>query len=151
MEKFMIASDLNSDSQSDVPHLPLPRKAALRVAIVEDNSAARDLMKMLLELDGSSVTAAADGIAGVEMILRERPDVAFIDIGLPELDGYQVAHRIRETLPSGDVYLVALTGYGDDDDRRASLEAGFDEHLVKPVKTDDLRGLLRALRNRRAP
>jgi CheY-like chemotaxis protein len=151
MEKFMIASDLNNGSQSDVPQVPLPRAATLRVAIVEDNSIARDLMKMLLELDGSSVTAAADGISGVEMILKERPDVAFIDIGLPELDGYQVARRIREALPTGDVYLVALTGYGDDDDRRASLEAGFDEHFVKPLMADDLHRLLRALRDRRAP
>ncbi|HEV2972945.1 MAG TPA: response regulator [Pirellulales bacterium] len=150
MDKFMIASDRHNGSQSDKPQDSSPRDTALRVAVVEDNSAARELMKMLLELDGSFVTAAADGVAGVEMILRERPDVAFIDIGLPDLDGHQVARHIREELPKGDIYLVALTGYGDEDDRRASLEAGFNEHLVKPLKADDLHGLLRALRDRRA-
>jgi CheY-like chemotaxis protein len=122
------------------------RKCKLRVAIVEDNSAAREMMKALLELDGVDVSAAADGNAGLEMILKERPDLAIVDIGLPDLDGHQVARRIRESLPKGEIHLVALTGYGLDEDRRAALEAGFDDHFVKPLKIDDLRRLLRVLR-----
>ncbi len=95
-------------------------------------------MCCLLHLAGYEALSAADGRAGAELVLAERPEVAFVDIGLPEIDGYQVARQIREGCPSGSVYLVALTGYDSDADRRAAIAAGFDEHLVKPLNVEEM-------------
>ena len=75
--------------------------------------------------------------------MRERPDLALIDIGLPEFDGYEVARKVRGAL-GGTILLVALTGYGQPDDRRQALDAGFDAHLVKPVEPEALLGVIRA-------
>ena len=93
-------------------------------------------------LDGHRVQVARDGPEGVELALAAAPDVAFIDIGLPRIDGYEVGRRIRAALGKR-VLLVALTGYGQEQDHRRSREAGFDAHLVKPVSYDDLTRLLR--------
>jgi CheY-like chemotaxis protein len=88
-------------------------------------------------LAGHEVHEAADGPTGLEAALRLRPDVALVDVGLSGFDGYQLARRVRES--SGPfIYLVALTGYGQPDDRRHAVEAGFDAHLVKPVNPDAL-------------
>ena len=112
--------------------------------IVEDNLANRDMLKALLELEGAVVSVAADGLAGIDAIVRERPDVALIDIGLPEIDGYEVARRIRATPADHSTRLVALTGYSGEQDRRAALDAGFDAHLVKPLQLAQLDHLLHA-------
>jgi PAS domain S-box-containing protein len=122
-----------------------------KLVIVEDNADSREMLKMLLELDGYDVQTASDGLRGVAAILAHRPCVALVDIGLPELDGHQVARRVREE-GADDVYLIALTGYGQHADRQAALEAGFDDHLVKPVDPDDLtRSLSRHARNAEVP
>jgi two-component system CheB/CheR fusion protein len=122
---------------------PAPAKAAsTKIVLVEDNADARGMLKSLLELDGYQVVAAENGRQGVESILREKPDVALVDIGLPELDGYGVAREVRGSSADHDVYLVALTGYGQQKDRIAVLEAGFDEHLVKPMNMDELTRVL---------
>ncbi len=121
---------------------------ALCVAVVEDDATARDIMQSLLRLDGCQVVTAADGQSGVDAILHHRPTLAFIDIGLPEMDGYDVARCIREQLTSDAVYLVALTSYGSEHDRLAALAAGFDEHLVKPLNVDDMYRVVRQLRDR---
>ena len=98
---------------------------------------------MMLELAGHVVYEAADGASGLELVNAERPDVGIIDIGLPRMDGYQVARRIRD-LPHGrDMLLLALTGYGSPADVMRSKEHGFDHHLVKPVDIKSLRTLLR--------
>ena len=96
------------------------------------------MLQTILKLDGFQVEVAKDGQQGLEAILAHRPNVALIDIGLPGLDGYEVARRVREQLSRSDVHLVALTGYGQAKDREAAFQAGFDEHLVKPVNPDDL-------------
>ncbi|MCA9124054.1 MAG: PAS domain-containing protein [Planctomycetaceae bacterium] len=124
------------------------RTAPVRVLLVEDNADAREMLRTLLELDGYQVQVAENGKVGLEMLLQSRPDVALVDIGLPEVDGYEVARRVRKSLDNGDVYLVALTGYGQHKDRAAVFAAGFDEHLVKPV---DLRALARILSRPRQP
>lgn len=117
-----------------------------RIALVEDNADSREMLYKLLQLDGYEVFAARDGLEGVELVVQHQPEVALVDIGLPGIDGYEVARRVREAL--GDrILLIALTGYGREEDRRAVLTAGFDEHLVKPLDPDDL---IRILGSRRA-
>lgn len=114
-----------------------------RIAIVEDNADSREMLHSLLRMDGYEVVAARDGIEGVELILQHQPEVALVDIGLPGVDGYEVARRVREAL-GPQILLIALTGYGREEDRRAVRNAGFDEHLVKPLDPDDLIRILGA-------
>jgi two-component system, chemotaxis family, CheB/CheR fusion protein len=116
--------------------------ARLRVLLVEDNADSREMLKSWLELDGYHVESADSGARGLEKLLSNPPDVALVDIGLPEIDGYEVARRVRASAAACKVRLVAVTGYGRSEDHRAILEAGFDEHLVKPV---DPRNLAQAL------
>src|SRR5690606_20103973 len=111
---------------------------AQRILVVEDNADSRIMLGELLRLWGHWPDLAADGIEGVEAARRARPDVALVDIGLPGLNGYEVAKQIRSQPDTASTYLIALTGYGQPDDRRRSMEAGFDAHLVKPVNMDEL-------------
>jgi CheY-like chemotaxis protein len=109
----------------------------LRILLVEDNPDGRETMQILLELLGHEVDAAEDGLRGVEKALAWHPEVAIIDIGLPKLDGYQVAQRLRSAL-GRRIFLIALTGYGRPEDREKVLAAGFDVHLIKPVMFEEL-------------
>ncbi len=121
-----------------------PAKGAARhVLVVEDNDDARLGLCELLELGGHQVRAERDGLAGLATALDLRPEIVLIDVGLPGIDGYEVARRIRAAeTPGRRMTLVALTGYGLPDDRRRALEAGFDVHLVKPVTLDALTEVL---------
>jgi PAS domain S-box-containing protein len=112
-----------------------------RVLIVEDNDDAREMLRHLLEQTGHEVHEAADGLVGLDRALALRPDVVVIDIGLPGLDGYEVARRVRAA-GHADVLLVAVTGYGQSGDRQRSGEAGFDAHLTKPLDPLALESLL---------
>ncbi len=115
-----------------------------KVLIIEDNADSREMLETLLVMEGYDVATAADGHSGLAAIETIRPAVALVDIGLPGIDGYEIARQARSKLK--DVpRLVALTGYGRAEDHQAVLDAGFDEHLVKPVKPNDL---ARVLRNR---
>jgi signal transduction histidine kinase/DNA-binding response OmpR family regulator len=129
---------------SEAPPASGEESRSLRVLVVEDNDDIRETLKDLLELCGHEVDVAADGASGVERTLALRPDVALIDIGLPGLDGYQVARKLRAELGPNEKRpkLIALTGYGQPGDKQRALEAGFDAHLVKPVDYDDLAHLL---------
>ena len=98
-------------------------------------------LKTLLDLLGHRVEVAEDGPKGIDKALASRPEIALIDIGLPGLDGFEVAQRLRASL-GRSIMLIALTGYGQPDDRRRALEVGFDAHLVKPVDLDALQKLL---------
>lgn len=109
-----------------------------KVLVVEDNLDAQQALKALLELCGHEVFVAPDGEAGIAIALDVRPDVAIIDLGLPSLDGYEVARRIRSSPQGKELLLVALTGYGAPEQRSRALEAGFDLHLVKPVEPEQL-------------
>jgi CheY-like chemotaxis protein len=111
------------------------------VLVIEDNDDARAALAALLELEGFVVEGAADGHHGIEIASAKRPDIALIDIGLPGIDGYEVARRMRVLLGTR-IFLVALTGYGQPEDRQRTVEAGFDAHLVKPVDPADLTTLL---------
>lgn len=101
----------------------------------------REGLKNLLQLVGHHVVSAEDGLEGVELALRDPPEVALVDIGLPKFDGYTVARSLREALKDS-VVLVALTGYGLVEDRRRALQAGFDAHLTKPVALSSILNLL---------
>lgn len=120
------------------------------VLIVEDNDDARESLSMLLELNGHRVRTAADGRAGLAAFASAAPEVALIDVGLPGIDGYEVARRIR-AVPGPRILLLALTGYGLPEDRDRALAAGFDAHLVKPVDPDALEALLRQYAGRTSP
>ena len=120
------------------------REAALagrRVLVVDDNCDAADSLGMLLTLAGAEVRVAYDGPSALAAIALCRPHVALLDVSMPGMDGYTVASRIREDADNQNMLLLALTGFGQDHDRRRSSQAGFNEHLTKPA---DLR-LLRAL------
>ena len=114
------------------------------VLIVEDNDDAREALHLLLESIGHRVLTAGDGRHGLELALHHRPDVVLIDLGLPELDGYELARAIRRSTTGTTVKLIAITGYGQAEDLRRSKDAGFDEHLVKPVSESVLSRLLTA-------
>ncbi len=114
----------------------------LRVVIVEDNYDAAEALMMLLELFGHQTTIVADGLAAIDAVRNGAFDVALVDIGLPAIDGYEVARRIRMLPNAKTMTLVALTGYGQETDKQRALSAGFDEHLTKPVKIERLQALL---------
>jgi signal transduction histidine kinase/ActR/RegA family two-component response regulator len=117
-------------------HTPL--QAECSALIVEDNADGREMMAVLLASYGVRVLQAADGTEGVRVAHAEQPDVALIDIGLPGIDGYEVARRLRADPATCGIRHVALTGYGLHEDQQRALQAGFDMHLVKPVPPDRL-------------
>jgi CheY-like chemotaxis protein/two-component sensor histidine kinase len=127
----------------DAPRTAVDRPAPARdILIVEDNVDARETLRQLLELQGHRVRVAADGAAAIVAVQAAAPDVALIDVGLPGMDGYEVARRIRADA-NRHVVLIALTGYGLAEDRRRSTAAGFDLHLVKPLDGEKLESALR--------
>jgi PAS domain S-box-containing protein len=119
----------------------------LRVLVVDDNVDAAATLGMLLEATGHVVEVEHDSHRALERARQQRPDVALLDIGLPEMDGNELARRLRADPQTGAIVLVAVTGYGQEQDRRAAFEAGFDHHLVKPVDMDELARLLADIRN----
>lgn len=116
----------------------------LRILVVEDNEDARQMLQLLLTLGGHEVHAAPDGVSGLEMAAATSPDIAVIDLGLPGMDGYEVARRLRASRDK-DVGLIALSGYGQPEDRRKALAAGFDTHVVKPVDPAHLSAVIGSL------
>jgi CheY-like chemotaxis protein len=116
-----------------------------RILIADDNIDALESLAEVLKLQGHEVFSAANGSLALESAARHLPDVALLDIGMPLLDGYEVARRIRSQEWGRQVTLMAVTGWGQDADRRRSREAGFDVHLVKPLDVDKLAELLSRL------
>ena len=115
------------------------------VLVVDDGDDNRESMALVLRMVGHSVTTAENGITAVEVALRTLPDAALIDIGLPDLNGYQVAERIRASPRGGRIFLIALTGYGQDEDKQHAISAGFDAHMTKPADLHALDKLLKTL------
>jgi two-component system CheB/CheR fusion protein len=128
--------------QSDKPSNPSAAKC-LNILVVEDNDDSRLMLARLLKIDGHNVSTAADGKSGYDAIRTQEPDVALIDIGLPGMDGYEVARKVRAELGDTQIRLVALTGYGRAEDHEAVMKAGFDHHLVKPADPRELAHVLR--------
>lgn len=142
---------------TDMVRLPLARQAAAsatpvsqavrdgartRILVVDDNQDAAESMAMLLEVLGAEVHAVHGGAAALEILPAYRPDLVLLDIGMPGMDGYEVAQRIRRLPGLGGIRLVALTGWGQDEDRRRTEESGFERHLTKPADLAALRTLL---------
>ncbi len=127
---------------SDERDEPTTPTSSLRILIVDDNPDGADSLAMLLRIMGNDIRTAYDGQEGLEVAGAFRPDVALFDIGLPKLDGYQACRRIREQPWGKNVVLIAMTGWGQEEDRRRSHEAGFDRHMVKPVDPQELMELL---------
>jgi CheY-like chemotaxis protein len=136
----MLRGGVTADTAGGVPGVK--GEAGMRVLVVEDNRDAADSLRLLLALYGHEVAVAHSGHDGVRAAERCRPDVVLCDIGLPGLDGYAVARRLRGNPATVQARLIAVTAYGQDEDRRRSHEAGFERHLVKPVDPDDLRRAL---------
>jgi PAS domain S-box-containing protein len=113
-----------------------------RILVVDDNRDAADSLGMFLKILGAEVQVAYDGVAALQLLPVFRPAVLLLDIGMPGLDGYEVARRVRQSEAAQNLLLVAMTGWGQDDDRRRSAAAGFDHHLVKPVNPVALQNLL---------
>jgi len=107
--------------------------SGLRILLVEDNADSRDALQLLLELDGHRVAVAGDGPEALARATELEPDVALIDIGLPGLDGCEVARQLRATPLGSKMRLIAMTGYSQPEARARVIEAGFDSHLVKPI------------------
>jgi two-component system CheB/CheR fusion protein len=132
-----------TDAEAETPPAPRPRLSkGARIVVVEDNADGREALCELLGLAGFDCHSAADGEAGLALIERIRPDAAILDLGLPLLDGLEIARRLRADRRHAGMYLIALTGYGQRADREQTLAAGFDDHLIKPVDTRDLMRLL---------
>lgn len=125
-----------------IPVLKLDRPD-VRVLVVEDNVDARETLKSLLEFSGYAVEVAATGEEGLRLLLSLRPDVAIVDIGLPGLDGFEVARRARKVPEASTIKLVALSGYSGPDTEHKATEAGFDLHLVKPINVVELPNILK--------
>jgi signal transduction histidine kinase/ActR/RegA family two-component response regulator len=143
--RFVIQLPLTAPSSGSVP----PASAATRttptrrVLVAEDNVDAAEMMRVMLRLNGHDVRVAADGAEAVAVARTFKPHIAFIDIGMPRMDGYEVADRIRR-MGGPPIVLVALTGWGQDEDKRRSREAGFDHHLTKPPEPDVVQRLIAA-------
>jgi two-component system CheB/CheR fusion protein len=145
--EFIVRLPLTRQAVEREPTAPLVRarhrlRAGSRIVIVEDNTDSRDLLCELLSMKGFECHAAESGPAGLALIDKVQPAVAILDVGLPEMDGFELAHRLRASPANADMFLIALTGYGQTTDRAAGKRAGFDEHLVKPVNVDELLRLL---------
>jgi signal transduction histidine kinase len=115
-----------------------PPERLLRIVIIDDNEDIRDMAGAILQHLGHEVQLAASGAEGLDLVMRSQPDVVLVDIGMPGMDGYQVARTVRSTLPNGKPRLVAMTGFGQAQDRQRAFDAGFNAHLVKPTTQERL-------------
>ena len=134
-----IKDEINLSDSSLILH-----SASLKILVVDDNADALEMMKVLLTLDNHTVRTAFDGETAIKIAPEFQPEVCILDIGLPGMNGYELARRLRMQMPQ--VFLIALSGWGQDEDRRRSNEAGFNHHLVKPIEIGKLQSLLAEIR-----
>jgi CheY-like chemotaxis protein len=139
--EFVIRMPVQRDHQ-ELRQMPVTQEPTVRggrrVLVVDDNVDAAEMIAMMLQMKGHHVELAHDGFAAVEMAQRSKPDVILLDIGLPGRDGYEVARLLRLNPALAHTKIVAVTGYGQPDDKRRSKEAGIDDHLTKPVNPEAL-------------
>ena len=145
--EFMVRLPLSraeASSRSGAPTHGAPDASILKVLIADDNRDAAESLAVLLRLDGHEVTVAYDGPQALAMLVHVRPEVALLDIGMPGLNGYEVARRVRHGPLGRKITLIAVTGWGQDRDKAQAREAGFDHHFTKPVDPARLSELLRS-------
>ncbi len=147
--RLPVASSSVEDKPCDPVH-PVHPTARQRILVVDDNRDSATSLAMMLTMMGNETQTAHDGLQALDVAAAFRPDVMLLDIGMPKLNGYEVCRHIRQQVWATDMVIVALTGWGTEEDKRRSLEAGFDSHLVKPVLADDLEKLLDGLMVTRA-
>ncbi len=142
--EFIVRLPALLPARESIAHIERAKQPAQtsRVLVVDDNVDAADMLVMLLQTFGHEVQAAYNGQTALEIAVQYEPDFVLLDIGLPDMNGYEVARRLRQQPQTKDVRLIAMTGYGQDSDRQRSQEAGFDHHLVKPVDPQKLQDLL---------
>jgi CheY-like chemotaxis protein len=136
-------ADIPAENTSQA-HLALA--AHQRVLVVDDNRDAAESLGLLLRLGGAEVRVVNDGPSALQALPAYRPTVVLLDIGMPKMDGYEVARQIRQQPEWRDVMLIALTGWGQEEDRRRTSQAGFDHHLLKPADMNALESLFMSLR-----
>jgi two-component system CheB/CheR fusion protein len=124
------------------PSVATAADAKKKILVMDDNVDTAESLAVLLQINGHEVRTATDGVSGVRLAEEFRPSVVFCDIGLPGMDGYAVARALREKFGASGILLVAASGYGQEEDRRRSLAAGFDHHLTKPFEYQKVTGLL---------
>jgi CheY-like chemotaxis protein len=142
-------TSLTPDAALRTPH-PARRTLSCRILVVDDNEDAADSLSILLQLTGHDIRTAQDGHEAVQAATAFKPDIVLLDIGLPKMNGYEVARILRQEPWSKRMTLIAMTGWGQDEDKRRALEAGFDHHLTKPVDPTELLQLLESVAGRRA-
>ena len=147
MVRLPVLSQTTTSRVSPGPGVAAETAPTRRILIVDDNRDSADSLAMLLEITGNQTYMAHDGIAAIEAIEKHRPEVSTAGHWLTEVDGHDVCRRVREQSWGKDIVVIALTGWGQEDDRRKSQEAGFDGHLVKPVDYDRLLELLKSTTN----
>ncbi len=113
-----------------------------KVLVVDDNRDAADSLQALFEMENCKVATAYDGIEAVQAVDETMPDMIIMDLGMPSMDGYEAARRIRRKPGSQDVLMIALTGWGQSDARQRTIEAGFDHHMIKPVNFEEIKRLV---------
>ncbi|HEY8188081.1 MAG TPA: PAS domain S-box protein [Pyrinomonadaceae bacterium] len=142
--EFIVRLPALSPAGAPIPRVETAKqpKHTLRVLVVDDNRDSADMLVMLLQIFGHEAQAAYSGQTALEAAVEYQPDVVLLDIGLPDMNGHEVAEHLRQQPQTKDIRLIAITGYGQDSDRQRSKEAGFDRHLVKPVNPQELQELL---------
>jgi CheY-like chemotaxis protein len=137
--RLPVAAD---DAAGQIVPAANPRGVRRRILVVDDSRDAAESLAMMLKIMGHDVRTVYDGEEGVAAAAKYQPELVLLDLGMPKLDGYEVARRIRAQNRAGDLYLVALTGWGSEDDKRRTQNSGFDRHLVKPVDVDGLKRMI---------
>ena len=128
---------------------PAPKDLRRNILVVDDNRDAADSLAMLLEMNGHGVYVGHSGSEALQLARRELPHAMILDIGMPDMSGYEVARRIRAERWGSQIYLIAVTGWGQKEDKDRAIAAGFDHHLTKPVDPDQVESLLQAFFRRR--
>jgi two-component system CheB/CheR fusion protein len=139
------AARLNPGHRQESSSMKNPKRRSIRILVVDDNVEVAEVLTMLLDTLGYQAHAVHDGDSAIEAARVQVPDAILLDIGLPGANGYEVARQIRKQPGLERVLLVALSGYGQEEDRQRSFEAGFDEHVVKPATVDVLERILARL------
>ncbi|HEY2796546.1 MAG TPA: PAS domain S-box protein [Thermoanaerobaculia bacterium] len=132
--------------ETRLPAAPSASRTGRRILVTDDNVDAADGLKLLLELNGDQVRVAYDGVSALSVARDFRPHIAILDVGMPRMDGYEIARRVKSDSETRDTILIAVTGWGQAEDRRRSKDAGFDYHLVKPVDPSTLERLIETIR-----